>query len=117
MASAKAPRQPQAEAPGSQATSIAFVGPDLSLVVPAEVLTRQGEMILDIPKNPDFGGPYLVRGELIDHFWAGKDELKDQPPVNVVARWSKLGDIFVGIWIENGVETLFSFRLPKPGRT
>ena len=50
-------------------------------------------------------------------FYAGQDELAHEEKVDLVARWAKLGDVFVGIWIEDRHEFLFSFRLPKGKRS
>ncbi len=94
-------------------TRITFVSAEGGDEVRAEILLRHDEMVLDIPSSEE-GGRYLVRGKAVNHFWAGVDEVKDDEPVDVVARWSQLGDVFVGIWIENGVEYLFSFRRPSP---
>jgi hypothetical protein len=78
----------------------------------ASVVLRGAEMVIDIPSHSD-GGPYLVRGRLAEHFFAGTNEVRDVDSVAVVARWTKLGDVWVGIWFEEGFEYLFSFRLPK----
>lgn len=64
-------------------------------------------MVLEIP------GQYLVCGKKQDYFFAGTDSLEHEVDVDVKARWALLGDIYVGIWIEDGVEYLFSFRLPR----
>jgi len=93
-------------------TRITFVSTEGAEEVRAEILLRHDEMVLDIPSTEE-GGRYLVRGKAVTHFWAGVDEVQDDEPVDVVARWSQLGDVFVGIWIENGVEYLFSFRRPS----
>jgi len=80
--------------------------------VKASVLLREDEMVIDIPSQPS-SGPNLVRGKKADHFFAGVDSLEHEIQVNIVARWSLLGDVYVGIWVEEGVEYLFSFRVPR----
>jgi hypothetical protein len=93
--------------------SIQFLTPDDEAVnVKATVLLRQGEMVIDIRDQPS-SGPYLVCGEKVDHFFAGVDSLEREENVHLVARWALLGDVYVGIWIEEGTEYLFSFRVPR----
>jgi hypothetical protein len=69
-------------------------------------------MVISIPAQHS-SAPYLVRGKKVEHFFAGVDSLEHEEPVDVVARWTRLGDIYVGIWIENRAEYLFSFRVPR----
>ena len=96
---------------------IQFLSPDDDAIdVTATVLLRQGEMVIDIPSQPS-SGPYLVRGKKVVHFFAGVDSLAHEDQAHVVVRWSLLGDLYVGIWIEEGVEYLFSFRLPTLTRS
>ena len=93
--------------------SIQFLTPDEDAVdLKAMVLLRQSEMVIDIPDQPS-SGPYLVCGKKVDHFFAGVDSLTHEEKVHVVARWALLGDVYVGIWIEEGTEYLFSFRTPR----
>jgi len=75
----------------------------------ATVLLRDREMVIDI------GAPsrYLVRGKRVGDYFAGANELEGTKPPSVKARWALLGDVCVGIWIEEGVEYLFSFMLPQ----
>ena len=77
----------------------------------ASIAVRPSEMVIDIPEQGD-GGPYLVHGQLFEHFYAGTDTMQHAEEADVVARWVKLGDVFVGIWFEEGLEYLFRFRLP-----
>ena len=76
------------------------------------MLLRQGEMVIDIQDQPS-AGPYLVNGKKVEYFFAGTDSHRREVQVNVVARWALLGDVYVGIWIEEGEEYLFSFRIPR----
>lgn len=80
----------------------------------ATIRRSDSEMIIDIPadQGPD-QGPYLVRGRLVNSFYAGQDEVTDAQPVDIVARWAELGDVWVGWWCEEGSEYLFTFRLPR----
>jgi hypothetical protein len=97
-----------------QDVSIQFFPPDdPPYTVRAQVIRREGEMVTSIPTQPS-SGPYLVRGlKNKNLFLAGIDSLKHEQHVHVIARWALLGDVYVGIWIEYGVEYLFSFRLPR----
>jgi hypothetical protein len=93
--------------------SIQFLTPDADgYCVRATVREDESEMVIDIPSQPD-SDPYLVCGRKVEHFFAGVDSLEHQHRVNVVARWTLLGDVYVGIWIEEGTEYLFSFRVPR----
>ena len=93
--------------------SIEFLGGvEGPIEVQAEVLERENEMVISIADQPS-SPPFLVRGAKQLYFFAGVDSLEHEVSVNVVARWALLGDVYVGIWIENGAEYLFSFRLPR----
>jgi hypothetical protein len=81
--------------------------------VRAEVGIKKEKMVISISEDQP-GGPYLVEGELRNkYFFAGVDSYKHEIQVDVKARWALLGDTYVGIWIENGQEYLFMFRLPR----
>jgi hypothetical protein len=80
--------------------------------VRAQVIEREDEMVISIP-DQESSPPYLVRGNRVEHFFAGVDSLDHEERANVVARWTKLGDVRVGIWIEEGTEYLFSLRVPR----
>jgi hypothetical protein len=81
--------------------------------VQAELRLGEEEMVIDIPSDQP-GGPYFIKGKLTEKaFYAGVDSLKHEIRVDVKARWALLGDTYIGIWIENGKESLFTFRLPR----
>lgn len=90
---------------------------DGPFLVQAEVLRRDDEMVISIPPQSS-SDPYFVRGQKQGYFFAGRDSLAHELEANVIARWALLGDVYVGIWIENGIEYLFSFSVrhspPKP---
>jgi hypothetical protein len=97
--------------------SIQFLTPGEDMLnVRAMVLLREGEMVIDIPSQQS-SDPYLVRGRKVEHFFAGVDSLERGERVHVVARWALLGDVYVGIWIEEGTEYLFSFKVPRSQAT
>ena len=79
----------------------------------ASIRQSDTEMVIDIASPGPSERRYLVRGRRVNDFYAGRDEMDEAEPRDVVARWSQLGDVWVGWWLEDGVEFLFSFRLPK----
>ena len=79
----------------------------------ASIRRSDEEMVSDIAAPSRGERAYLLRGRPIKGFFAGQDEVAEPEPLNIVARWAELGDIWVGWWSEEGVEYLFSFRLPR----
>jgi hypothetical protein len=80
----------------------------------AQVRQQGDEMVLSISRQPSPEPvTFLVHGKKVEHFFAGVDSLKNPIPVKVIARWALIGDEYIGRWIEDGVEYLFSFRLPR----
>ena len=49
----------------------------------------------------------------MEHFFAGVDDRRDADEIDVIARWTLLGYVWVGVGFEDGIEYLFSFRLPN----
>ena len=97
-----------------------FLGVSVTFLSPSEppyeyvgnIRLGDSEMVIDLPRGEVRA--YLVRGRLVNGFFAGRDEIADDgAPLNIVARWTELGDVWVGWWREKGVEYLFTFRLPK----
>lgn len=81
------------------------------------VVCRDDEMVLDLRADGN-NPPYVVVGKRVEYFFAGVNTRRDEDATEVVARWALLGDVYAGIWIEEGAEYLFSFRLPKrPARS
>jgi hypothetical protein len=92
---------------------IQFRTPGNTLIdVNATVFLRPEEMVIDIDSQPS-SPQYLVIGKKVEYFFAGVDSLAHEVKVHVIARWALLGDVYVGIWIEEGREYLFMFRLPR----
>src|SRR4051794_33030206 len=74
------------------------------------VIVRDGEMVLEVELPGD--RPYLIKGKECDGFYAGAhDGHKDDVPV--YARWTRLDNIWIGMWVEEGYDYLFSFELPS----
>lgn len=72
------------------------------------VLVRVNEMILDI-QDKQAPTPYLIRGALVKNYYIGTNEFKN-PYTDIDAKWAQVGDSYVGIWIEEGTDYLFSFK-------
>jgi hypothetical protein len=78
----------------------------------ASVILRGDEMVIDMP-DPDYGNTkYLIVGKRVQHYFAGINSAGPQTP-KVRARWTSLGRVYVGQWIEEGQEYLFSFELSE----
>lgn len=85
------------------------------------VIVRALETVLEL-EVPDCSRPYLIKGKPREGFWAGRHEgLPDD--VRVEAKWTRLDDVFIGTWVEEGIDYVFTFRLPgitqarRPGRS
>jgi hypothetical protein len=76
------------------------------------VLLRAGKMTLDIPLNSADGyGPYLIEGKKVEHHFEGKSVAPGRS-LSTEAQWADVGNYrYVGVWIEDGEEYLFSFAL------
>ena len=73
------------------------------------VIVRDHEMVLDI-YCPDFT-PYLIHGKSTGVFYSGRHEgVQD---VRVDAKWTCLDDIYIGTWVEYGMDFVFKFRLEE----
>lgn len=92
--------------------TIQFKGPEARDYVEerAEIRLSECEMAISIPHR------YLVIGKKVDYFFAGVDSLEHEIHVDVKARWALLGDVYAGVWIEDGVEYLICFRLTRNQR-
>jgi hypothetical protein len=77
--------------------------------LPAEIIVRGAEMIIDLPKHAD-SPRFLVRGKPVPPglYWSGKNEAHE-PTRPVSATWSLQGTAYVGIWIEEGYSYFFTF--------
>ena len=73
----------------------------------ASIRRSDSEMVIDIAAPSRDERAYLVRGRLVNGFFAGRDEVTEPKPLDIAARWAELGDIWVGWWSEEGVESFF----------
>jgi hypothetical protein len=94
--------------------SFTFYATQRPEILTGRVLVRPGEMVLEVDPTP-VSDAYLVRGELSEGHFSGWNELGSDP-VGVEAAWAGIGQRFVGLWIEEGVEYLFTFTLPEKPR-
>lgn len=80
----------------------------------AQVRQDENEMVLSISRQPTLEPvTFHIIGKRVGHFFAGVDSLEHEIPAKVIARWAPIGDEYIGRWIENNEEFLFSFRLPR----
>jgi hypothetical protein len=66
-------------------------------------------MILEITQG---AGPYLIAGEAHQHWFSGCNIDADRIR-QVTARWTMIEDEWIGIWVEEGIRYLITFRLPR----
>jgi hypothetical protein len=89
------------------AVSFHFLGFKEDTLLLGKVLVRDGGMVLVIPGGY---GPYHIVGKEHKHWYEGTNS--DPKRCNEVdAKWTELGGTYVGLWIEEGDEFLFSFKL------
>jgi hypothetical protein len=84
-----------------------FLGKDEDSNLSGTVIIRDCKMVLEIPGGD---GPYLLVGEASQHWFEGQNSAHDRQ-YDVTASWANVGERYVGIWVEDGWEYLFSFRL------
>ena len=75
----------------------------------AHVTLRDDEMVIDM-QEPDGVTKYLIVGKPVGYYFQGVNSAGPRMP-KVRVRWVKLGKVFVGQWLEDGQEYLFSFEL------
>jgi hypothetical protein len=74
------------------------------------VLVRNREMILEVEYPGELA--YLIRGRLKGSFFSGQHEGQPED-LRVSAKWTQLDDMYIGTWVEDGEDWLFTFRLPR----
>ena len=89
-----------------------FINSDSHDSQTGSVLVGDTRMVIDIPEPAEFQ-PCCIEGQLTGLIFSGRNTLRHENPRQIQARWVDLGDRFVGVWIEEGIEYLFSFRLPR----
>jgi hypothetical protein len=76
------------------------------------VIVRKGEMVIDIPEQDGLAAA-LVVGKQVGNIFRGSNDIRDEDALAINASWCYFGEAYAGIWIEEGNELLFSFRLPR----
>ena len=75
----------------------------------AHVTLQGDEMVIDM-QEPDGITKYLIVGKPVGNHFQGVNSAGPRMP-KVRVKWVKLGKVFVGQWLEDGEEYLFSFSL------
>jgi hypothetical protein len=86
-----------------------FLGAGEDVHLSGTALVRRNDMVISIRGGY---GPYEIVGECRGHVFAGENSHLERR-YDVKAKWSDLGGIFVGEWLENNNQFLFSFVLPR----
>jgi hypothetical protein len=89
-----------------------FLSMDAALTATGTVAIRPDGIVIDIP-GQDTTHACLIEGHLTGHVYIGSNTLKQEEPLRIDARWADLGNCFVGIWIEQGIDYFFRFNLPQ----
>jgi hypothetical protein len=66
-------------------------------------------MVIDI-QDPDGMTVYLIVGKPSRHLFKGHNSAGGSM-LEVIATWTILAQTYVGVWVEDGYEYLFSFEL------
>ena len=89
-----------------------FWSSEISTDLIGQVKDRGTVMVIDIPRQKG-QGPFLLRGRSSKGLFSGINESPDHNAPEVEAEWYKFSDQYAGVWVENGYEMLFQFRLPR----
>lgn len=84
-----------------------FLGNKEDVILPGTVLFNGRRMVLEIAGGD---GPYHLVGKSQRHAFAAANDHPDRR-AEVQAQWCNVGNCYVGIWVEEGNEYLFSFEL------
>ena len=76
------------------------------------VMIRDDAMVIELPGQNGLA-PALVVGKPAGHLYRGSNQIRDEYALSISASWCDFGETFAGIWIEEGDEMLFKFRLPR----
>jgi hypothetical protein len=87
-----------------------FLGAGEDSFLPGTVIMRDSEMVLNIPGGY---GPYLIVGKACENWFEGNNSVRERE-YETGAKWAFLGKTYVGLWIEDGSEYLFSLQLGTP---
>jgi hypothetical protein len=113
----KAPVRVKTLVPSIHEVRIAFLSADSeAFELRAAVRIEESGMVIDIPEQTNETGiyspAYFVRGELeAKCYYAGKNTSPHPGTAKAICRWARLGDVYVGLWREDGSEFLIRFQL------
>jgi hypothetical protein len=105
----KRPNQNASAAQKYEGVRFRFAGANQDTELTGTVLFRDKEMVIEIPGGY---GPYLIVGKQHGGRFEGVSSVQGISN-RTEARWADLGGLYVGQWIEDGYEFLFSFELPQ----
>ena len=81
-----------------------FLASEEDTILIGSILARDGEMVLDIPGG---NGPYELSGKTESHWYCATTNSHRNRRFDVNAKWASVGDRYVGIWNEDGIQYLF----------
>lgn len=77
------------------------------------VLERQNAMVIDIPRQDEID-PCLIEGLQRENAFPGENTRRSATTApRIQAKWTNLGNRFVGLWIEEGNDSFFWFELTR----
>ena len=74
------------------------------------VLLRNDEFVIDIQDKNAFC-PYLINGKSNNNYFEGINSFV-KPSNDVEAKWATVGKCYVGTWLEDGCDYIFTFKIP-----
>lgn len=84
---------------------------ECSGVLLGSVLFRENEMVLDIQDEKALA-PYLIIGKYENNYYQGRNS-DQKMGRSVEAAWAKIDKTYVGTWVEDGIDYLFSFKISE----
>jgi hypothetical protein len=88
---------------------IEFVNEEYFDTQAATVILRDDGMVIEIEADDDDYSDYTIVGHPVKHYFQGVNSARDMN--KVLARWVKLGPLYVGTWLESGQQFFFSFEI------
>jgi len=79
-----------------------FLNTESAATYTGTVVVRGEAMVLDLPAQ-EGAAPILIEGRANGHIYGGVNTLRREDSVRVNAKWTQLGDIFVGVWLKRAL--------------
>lgn len=76
------------------------------------VQVRPGEMVIEITDRTRVDGPYTLVGRRRGGAYVASSNIAQHPASPVAAKWAEVDGDYVGLWVEDGTDYMFRFRLP-----